>query len=147
MVSIYYIHQGDKETPIYVGATSKTLKSRLLSHKNTSAWVKKLENSEALFIELIEVVSLKDAWDAEERWILYFQELGYALLNCKSHIPYTNTLRSTYDRGANAKYKIDYRIMLNKGTSDVVKKICQKENISPITYLSKIIEKDIQNKI
>jgi len=88
-VKIYYISNKIAPTqPVYIGITSRDLKTRLSEHiRNNNFgkfknWINtQIKNNIDILISEIETVSKKETKNKEIFWIQYFKEKGYKILN------------------------------------------------------------------
>lgn len=88
-VKIYYISNSDNPThPVYVGITSRDLKTRLSEHirNNNSGkfkdWINvQIKNNINILISEIEIVSKEKTKNREIFWIQHFKENGFKILN------------------------------------------------------------------
>jgi group I intron endonuclease len=88
-VKIYYISNENKPTePVYIGITSRDLKTRLSEHvrNNNSGkfkdWINiQIKNNKEILISEIEVVPKDKVKNREIYWIQYFKGHGFGVLN------------------------------------------------------------------
>lgn len=88
-VKIYYISNSkNPDKPVYIGITSRSLKTRLSEHirNNNSGkfkdWVNlQIKNNIDVLISEIEIVSKNEIKNREIFWIQYFKENGFEILN------------------------------------------------------------------
>ena len=109
MITIYTLTCPIVNKVVYIGATSKTLESRLIGHVSSNDgskranWLTELRNNGLKpIIEAIDTTDSDGSLKVEEYWINQFRAWGFKLYNSNNVVTYGNSI---VRRKGNNKHK------------------------------------------